>query len=116
MALCNLCKSLDLIKLSNNKEDRFAHHKNHKDLLASRDQGCPLCALFVDAFRQGMDHPGNGIDLRLEPYSVHGAQKQSFHHKDAKYLRSFSVTYPNIMAAGSLSVYADEGEPIRMPQ
>jgi hypothetical protein len=108
MALCDLCKSIDLIKLSNKDGERFQHHKSHKDLLASRDQGCPLCALFIDAFRQGMDHPGRGIGLLLKPYSVY-SQREPFHHENAKYLSLFNVRYPNIMAGGGLNVYADEG-------
>ena len=111
MALCDLCKSIDLIQLSEKDEERFHHHKNHKDLLASRDKGCTLCALFVEAFRQGIDHPGEGVDLRLEPYSGNRRVKEPFHHENAKNLVSFNVTYPNIMAAGGLNVYADESKP-----
>ena len=112
MALCDLCKSIDLIQLSEKDEERFHHHKTHRDLLASRDKGCALCALFVGAFRQGMDHPGTGVGLRLEPYSGYRHVKEPFHHEDAKNLISFNVTYPNIMAAGRLNVYADEGKSI----
>jgi hypothetical protein len=108
MALCDLCKGIDLIKLSNKDGEPFQHHKSHKDLLASRDQGCPLCALFVDAFRQGMDHPGQEIDLRLEPYAIY-SQREPFHDENAKYLSLFNVSYPNIMAGGGLNVYAHEG-------
>jgi hypothetical protein len=110
MALCNLCQTIDLIKLSNKTEERFQHHKTHKDLLASRDRGCPLCGLFVEAFQQGIDHPAQGIGLRLEPYSLGNPQREPFHHQNARYLSSLNVTYPNIMAGGGLNVYADEGE------
>jgi hypothetical protein len=109
MALCDLCQSIDIIGLKTQDDQRFHHHKNHKDLLASRDRGCPLCALFVEAFRQGMDHPAKGIELRLEPYSAYNREIEPSHHDDARHLRSFNVTYPNVMAAGSLSLYADEG-------
>jgi hypothetical protein len=110
MALCDLCKTIDLIQLGKKDEERFHHHKNHIDLLASRDRGCPLCALFVEAFRQGMDHPGKGIDLRLEVYSAYSPHREPFHHENARYLCSFNVVYQNIMAGGRLEVYADEGE------
>jgi hypothetical protein len=108
MALCGLCRGIDLIKLGNKDGERFQHHKSHKDLLVSRDLGCPLCALFVDAFRQGMDHPGQGTGLRLEPYSIY-SQREPFHNENAKYLSLFNVSYSNIMAGGGLNVYADEG-------
>jgi hypothetical protein len=108
MALCDLCKSIDLNQLSKKDTEHFHHHQNHKDLLASRDEGCPLCALFVEALRQGMDHPGEGIDLRLEPFFSY----DPFHHENGRNLTSFNVAYSNIPAAGSLNVYADEGRPI----
>lgn len=75
MALCDLCKSIDLSKLSNKDGEHFQHYKIHKDLLLSRDRGCPLCGLFVKAFRRGMDHPGTGITLRLEPYSASSSRR-----------------------------------------
>jgi hypothetical protein len=55
-----------------------------------------------------MDHPGQGIDLLLEPYSIY-SQREPFRDENAKCMSLFKVSYPNIMAGGGLNVYAHEG-------